>query len=169
MNEAFYAQVALWSTVGGALVFLGCLVYGWMRFVAPAVIAAQEKRNAELVEAETRRDALKVEVDVAKGELALADADVVAIKARATRDAERIRQAIVDDARTEGERLVRNAEGELDRGRLTAREDLHHELLSLALAHAREAAGSLETETRRRLIDDAVESLERRAASARTA
>lgn len=163
MNEAFYAQVALWSTVGGALAFIGCIMYGWIRFIAPAVIAAQERKNAELVEAEARRDALKAEVEVAKGELAVADADVVAIATRARRDAERLRQTIVDDARSEGKRLVRNAEGELDRSRLTAREALHHELLTLALQHAREAAAVLEEPTQRRLIERTVASLERRA------
>jgi len=46
------------------------------------------------------------------------------------------------EAQAEGERLVRNAEGELERGRLAARDLLRDELLSQAVQIAVRAAKS---------------------------
>jgi F0F1-type ATP synthase membrane subunit b/b' len=160
MNEAFYEQVALWSQVLGAVAFLGIVVWGWFRFVTPAVIVARDQKNAELLEIERRRDAARADVEAARRELEDAGGEVVAIRARAERDAARLRERVVSDAALEGDRLVRNAEGELDRSRLAARDRLRDELLARALEIARDSAKKLGDETNRRLMNEVVSSLE---------
>jgi F-type H+-transporting ATPase subunit b len=160
MSEAFYEQVALWSQVLGAVAFLAVVVWGWFRFVTPAVIAARDQKNAELLEAEKRRDAARAEVEVAHRELAAAAADVAAIRARAEHDVALLRERTLTEAKGEGERVVHNAEGELERSRLAARERLREELLARALDIARESAKHVGAETERRLMSDVISSLE---------
>jgi F0F1-type ATP synthase membrane subunit b/b' len=160
MNTGFYEQLAMWSQVAGALAFMGCIVYLWFKVVTPAVIAGRDKKNAELVEAEQRRDRLKLEAEAAQAELARADADVAAIAERARRDSARLAERILADANTEGERVVRNAEGELGRSRLAAHDTLRDELLSKALQIARESAKSLDASADRRLVDQTIGALE---------
>jgi F0F1-type ATP synthase membrane subunit b/b' len=164
VNAAFYEHVAFWSQLAGSLAFIACIVYGWVRFVTPAVIAQRDRKNAELFEAEKRRDSLQAEVEVARREVARAEVEADAIRARAERDAQRLHDRIIAEAQAEGERLVRNAEGELERGRLAARDLLRDELLSQAVQIAVRAAKSLEPGSDRGLIDSAVASLERGAA-----
>jgi F-type H+-transporting ATPase subunit b len=160
MNQAFYEQVALWSQVLGAVAFLAVVVWGWFRFVTPAVIAARDQKNAELLEAEKRRDAARVEVETARRELEAAAADIAAIRARAEHDVALLRERTLSEARAEGERVVRNAEGELERSRLAARERLREELLARALEIARASAKNVGDETDRRLTSDVISSLE---------
>jgi F0F1-type ATP synthase membrane subunit b/b' len=142
MNQAggLYEQIALWSQVLGALAFVVVLVYLFRRFVAPAVVASQARKNAELGEAEQRRDAAKADVEIAKGELETAQHDVRAIAERARFDGQRERERLLAEAQRDGARLVRNAEGELARGREAARVALRDELLEKALGFARESA-----------------------------
>jgi F0F1-type ATP synthase membrane subunit b/b' len=139
-GSGLYEQVALWSQVLGSVAFLVVLVYLFRRFVAPAVVASQARKNAELLEIEQRRDAAKAEVEVARRALVGAQDDVRAIGERARIDAEREGGRMIAEAKSEGERLVRNAEGELERGRAAARVALRDELLEKALAIARQSA-----------------------------
>src|ERR1700730_18267094 len=104
MNDPFYEHVAFWSQLAGSTAFIACAVYGWFRFIAPAVIAQRDRNNAELFEAEKRRDNLLAEIEVARGEVAVAEAEADAIRSRAERDAERARERIVAEAQAEGER-----------------------------------------------------------------
>jgi F0F1-type ATP synthase membrane subunit b/b' len=165
MNQAFYTQVALWSQVAGSLIFLAVLVYIWQRFIAPAVIASQERKNAELAEAERRRDAVRGQVEDAKRALGAADDDVKQISARAERDATAERERLLLESTNEGQRLVRNANGELERLRAGARDALRADLLDRALAIAREAATRTDAATNQRLIDESLRALERGSAS----
>jgi len=161
VSDAFYQQVATWSQILGAFAFLAVLVYLWNRFLTPAVLAAQIQKNAELAEAEKRREGAKAQAAAAELELAKAHEDVGAIAARAARDAQHLREKISAEAKAEGERLLRNAEGELGRGRLSAREALREELLSKALQVARDAAAGMQDSVNARLVAQVVESLER--------
>jgi F0F1-type ATP synthase membrane subunit b/b' len=158
MNEAggLYEQIALWSQILGSLAFVAVLLYIFRRFVAPAVVASQARKNAELIEAEQRRDAAKADVEVAKRELEAAQHEVVAITQRAGVDGKRERERLIAEATSEGERLVRNAEGELARGREAARVALRDELLEKALTVAREAASQRIDERKDRELVEAV-------------
>jgi F0F1-type ATP synthase membrane subunit b/b' len=135
-----YEQIALWSQVLGSIAFIVVVLYLFRRFVAPAVVASQARKNAELIEAEQRRDAAKGDVGVAQRELEAAQHEVAAILERAGVDGKRERERLIAEATSEGERLVRNAQGELARGREAARVALRDELLEKALTVARESA-----------------------------
>jgi F0F1-type ATP synthase membrane subunit b/b' len=160
MSDAFYEGVAIWSQVVASLLFLAVLVYLWVRFIAPAVVASQLRKNAELFDAEKRRDEARDRASVAATEIANAEADAKAILARAQGDASRLHDRIVSEARAEGERLARNAGGELERSRAVARGELRAELLERALGIARERAATIDPATDRRLVDEALETAE---------
>jgi F-type H+-transporting ATPase subunit b len=161
VSDAAYEALAVWSQVVASVLFLGVMIYVWIRFIAPAVGASRLRKNAELAEAERRRDAARAQVEAAQRELDLADADARAIRARAQADATRLHEAMLAEAAAEGERLVRHAEGELERGRAEAREQLRSELLQHAMQIARDAASRLDEATDRRLVADAVDVAEK--------
>jgi F-type H+-transporting ATPase subunit b len=164
MNDVFYEHVATWSQILGSFAFLAVVVFLWIKLLTPAVLSAQIQKNAELSEAEKRRDAAREQAALAEAELAAAGGDVGAIAARAARDAQHLREKILAEAKAEAERLIRNAEGELGRGRLSARELLREELLTKALQMARESAAGMPESDNARLVSQVVESLERGAA-----
>jgi F0F1-type ATP synthase membrane subunit b/b' len=157
----FYQSLAIWSQVLGSLAFVAVLVWLWVRFVQPAVVASQARRNAELAEAEKRRDSAEEEIEVARHELLAADADVAAIRERGEHDAGRLYQRVIDEARNEGLRTVRNAGGELERRRTAASERLRADLFEEAIAITRRAAGRLDDTTNQRLVSEVVETIER--------
>ncbi len=161
MSDAFYEQLAIGSQVVASVLFLVVLVILWNRYVSPAVIASQTRKNTELAESEARRDAARAETEVARGEIARAEDDARTIRARGEADAKRTREAILAAANAEGERLVRNADGELDRGRAAARDRLRTDMLEKAMQIAREASLHLDEATNRRLVGEAVDSAER--------
>ena len=161
MNENFYQSLATWSQILGSVAFVVVLVWLWIRFVNPAVVASQARKNAELAEAEKRRDETKEEVEVAQRELLAADGDVASIRKRAEDDARRVYERILAEARSEGQRVVRNAQGEMERRRTAARERLRAELFEKAIAIAREGAGRLDDATNERLVGEVVETIER--------
>lgn len=157
MSDAFYESVAIWSQVVASILFIFVLVYLWARFLAPAVLASQARKNAELAEAERRRDEAHDRASIATSEIASAEADAEAILARAQGDASRLHDRIVSEARAEGERLARNAGGELERSRAVARDELRAELLERALVIARERAATIDPATNKRLVDETLE------------
>jgi len=136
-----YEQLAVWSQVVGSIAFIITLVYVFKRFLVPAVIASQEQKNAELSEAERRRDASKEELAAVRRELDGLEEEVKNIRVRAAVDARKERERILADEAAEGERLLRNAEKELDRGRVAAREAFRSRILEKALSLARHSAG----------------------------
>jgi F0F1-type ATP synthase membrane subunit b/b' len=76
----------------------------------------------------------------ARGEVEAADRDALAIASRAADDARHEHETIIDAARREGLRLIQNARGELDRGRIAGRDKLRIEFIEKALGRARELA-----------------------------
>jgi F0F1-type ATP synthase membrane subunit b/b' len=164
LSGDFYQQVATWSQIAGAIGFAIVLAYLWIRFVQPAVVASQARKNAELVEAEARRDAAKARLDEAQARAADTDASAAAILQRARDDAARLHERALVAANDEGRRLVRNAEGELERGRLAARERLRAELVRRAVQMARSSAARLDDATNRGLVGAVLERIESGAA-----
>ncbi len=161
MNDAFYERLATGSQIVAAILFVVVLVYLWRRFLTPAVAAAQARKNAELEEAEQRRDAARSDIDAARRELAAAEADARSTVTRGEEEAARTRERILAEARAESERVARNADGELDRARTAARERLRGDLLEKAIAIAREAAQHVDERTNRRLVAETVDSVDR--------
>jgi F-type H+-transporting ATPase subunit b len=161
VSDAFYEQLAVWSQVVAAVLFIVVLVVLWVRFIAPAVVASQARKNAELLEAERRRDAARAQVETAQGDVTAADAEARAIRARAAGDAARLHDALLAEATAEGERVVQHAGGELERARGEARDRLRTELLERAMQIARDAATRLDASTDRRLVAEAVDVAEK--------
>lgn len=156
MSDAFYEGVATWSQVVASILFIVVMVVLWIRLLAPAVVASQARKNAELAEAEARRDAAREEIDAAQREVTVAEEQSRSILARAAADAARISEKIVSDANAEGARVLANAGGELDRSRVVANDALRAELLEKAIAIARGNAATLDSATDKRLVDETV-------------
>ncbi|MBD5655482.1 MAG: ATP synthase F0 subunit B [Candidatus Eremiobacteraeota bacterium] len=161
MSDAFYEQLAVWSQIVASILFIIVLIYIWNRFIAPAVIASQARKNAELTEAERRRDATRAQVESAQADVTAAENEARAIRSRAATDATRLHDAMLADAARDGDRLVQNAHGELERARGEARDRLRTDLLERAMQIARDAAARLDDSTDRRLVAEAVDVAEK--------
>jgi F0F1-type ATP synthase membrane subunit b/b' len=140
VNGNFYVQVAIWSQVVSAVFFIACLVLLWVRVLQPMVLAAQDRSNRQIAEAERHRDEAKASLDALKGEIESANRDAELIRERAQRQGERERHAALAEANVEGQRALRNAEGELERARESARTRLRAKIAGRALDVARDEA-----------------------------
>jgi F-type H+-transporting ATPase subunit b len=161
-DPQFYVRIALWSQVVAAVLFIAFLVWIWVKYLQPAVLAAQERQNKQIAEAERHRDEAKATLDLLRNQITGAAHDADAIKARAQAQAKREFDAAVAGAKDAGERSLTNARGELDRARASAREQLRREILDRALAQARQDAGRrVDAPTNARLVNNFLGSLER--------
>jgi F0F1-type ATP synthase membrane subunit b/b' len=136
-----YETIAQYSEIIGGFAFLIVMIWLFRKYALPAVRAGEISRNSDLVNTEHRREQLRDEVAEARGLVESADRDALAIAARAETDARHEHETIIADARREGLRLVHNARGELDRGRIAGRDKLRIEFIEKALNRARELAG----------------------------
>jgi F0F1-type ATP synthase membrane subunit b/b' len=155
-----YETIAQYSEVIGGFAFVIVAIWLFRKFALPAVRSGEVARNLDLVNAEKRRDALRAEVAAARGEVEAADRDALAIAARAEADARHERETIVAEGRREATRLLQNAQGELGRARLAARDALRIEFIERALNRARElAAHELSDAANARLVARTVDDL----------
>jgi F-type H+-transporting ATPase subunit b len=162
MSDQVYVNLAIWSQVASAIVFIGAMVYLWVRYLQPMVLVAQARSNAQIVEAEHHRDNAKAALDALLTEIDNAAHDAELIRERAKHQAERERAAIVAEADAAGERLLRNASGELERARAAARERLRSELIVRALELARNSAAKrIDRPVQERLVHGFLATLER--------
>jgi F0F1-type ATP synthase membrane subunit b/b' len=154
--------LAQFSQIGGAVVFLIAIVLIWNKFIAPGVKGYQAAKNAELAEAEARREHIRADVAAARAEVERADAECREIAARSLTTVEHDNVKALEEAKADAERIVRNAEGELERARLAARDRLRIEFIEKALAQAREqASGRVSDATNAKLVDETVQNLVR--------
>lgn len=141
MNDPkLYIQIALWSQVVAAIVFIAVLVYMWFRWIQPVVMAAQERSNRQIAEAERHRDEVKGALETLRGEIETARHDAKLIEERAGARAQHEREAVLREATEAGERAIADAGRELERARAAARQRLRDELVENALRIAREDA-----------------------------
>ena len=163
MNQNnFYVNVAIWSQVVSAVLFIGVLVWLWVKFIMPAIMAAQDRQNKQIAEAERHRDEAKAMLDLLRNDIESANRDAEAIKSRVDAQAVRECEAIVTDAREAGERSIRGAQASFSGMLAAARERFRDEMLAKALARARdEAATRVDSAMDARLIDHFAASLER--------
>ena len=160
-EDAFFETVALWSQVAGAVAFLVVLVLLFRKYLIPAVKANEQARNAEIVDAEKRLARMREDCARARNEVETADRDAAEILSRVERVVAHDREHALAEATAEGDRLVRNAQGELARARLVARDRLRIEFIEKALARARAEApagldAGLNAELVQRTVDDLV-------------
>lgn len=158
-----YTAIAEYSQIASAVLFVIVMIWIWIKFIQPAVVAAQQNANAQLSEGERRRDEAKRQLDSLQGETDNARRDAEAIKQRVQAQAQSEREAILREAREAGERAVRNAEGELERSRLAAREKLRDDLLEQALQLARaQASQKVDASVNGKLVASFLNSIEHR-------
>lgn len=161
-----YEEIAKWSDILSALLFIAVMVWVWFKYIQPAVLAAQAKNNAQIAEAERHRDEAKAALDTLEREVQTAEHDAGLIRERAREQARREAETMVADAKASGERALRNAQGELERARAAARVQLREELASKALDLARSKAQQrVDAALNARLVQDFVASLERGSAN----
>jgi ATP synthase F0 subunit b len=157
-----YQHISDWSQIVAAVLFLGVLVWLWVKYIQPAILAAQDRHNKQIAEAERHRDEAKAALDMLHGEIDTAGHDAGLIVERADEQAQREHATTVEDAREAGERALHNAQLEFDRAMAAARERLRDELAGKALERARELAGKrVDAAENAALIDRFVTSLER--------
>lgn len=141
-----FEAIAQYSEIIGGFAFLIVMIWLFRKYALPAVRAGEISRNSDLVNTEHRREQLRDEVAAARALVESADRDALAIAARAETDARHEHETIIADARREGLRLIHNARGELDRGRIAGRDKLRIEFIEKALNRARELAAQQLTE-----------------------
>lgn len=157
-----YEHIAEWSQIISAILFVIALVWIWIKFLQPAVLAAQEAQNARIAEAERHRDQAKAALDGLRLAIEQAQADAGAIQGRVSSQSAVEREAALAEAREAGERALRQAQQELPRARTAARELLRDELATQALELARQdAMRRIDAPTDRRLVTAFVGSLEK--------
>jgi F-type H+-transporting ATPase subunit b len=141
MSEALlYFRIAVWSQVGSSIVFIAALVYVWFRWLMPVFLAAQERSNKQIAEAERHRDEVKGALAALRQEIETARHDAQLIEQRASRRAQHERELLLKEATEAGERVLTDAGRELERARTAARTRLRDEIFERALQLAREDA-----------------------------
>ncbi|MDH2908727.1 MAG: hypothetical protein HKL92_05390 [Candidatus Eremiobacteraeota bacterium] len=135
-----YELIAVWSQVVCFFAFAAVAVWIWQKAVTPAVASAQEAQNQRLAELEARLAKMEAEREEARAAAVRAKEEAKLIVGRVGELVAREREKYLAEIRSEGERELHSAEGELDRARHAARERLREETLAGALAIARERA-----------------------------
>ena len=155
-----YEQVAVWSYVLSAVLFVAVMIVIWIKWIQPAVLAAQANNNKQIAEAERHRDEAKAALEALRLEIGGAERDAQLIRDRANSQGKHESEATIAEAKQAGERALRNAAGELERARAAAREQLREELLDKALASARaEATKRVDGTVNAKLVNRFVSSL----------
>ncbi|MFZ1017526.1 MAG: hypothetical protein WAN39_06585, partial [Candidatus Cybelea sp.] len=101
-DSQLYIQIAVWSQVASSIVFIAVLVYMWTRFIKPVLMAAQERSNRQIAEAERHRDEVKGALTALHEEIRSAGRDAELIAQRAELHAAREREAVLAEATESG-------------------------------------------------------------------
>ncbi|MGH7737138.1 MAG: hypothetical protein ACREMP_04640 [Candidatus Tyrphobacter sp.] len=161
-QDAFYLQVAIWSQVASAILFVVALAYIWVHYLMPMVLAAQRRSNEQIAEAERHRDEAKAAIDLLQEDIESARHDAQRIAGRAERHAAREREAAIAQTRSAGARTIRNAHGEIERAREAGRVRLRSEIVAKALAAVRDAAQRrVDEAANKRLVHEFLSRVER--------
>jgi F0F1-type ATP synthase membrane subunit b/b' len=157
-----YLEIAIWSQVASSAVFIAVLIFMWFKWLLPVFLAAQERSNRQIAEAERHRDELRVAIEALREAIESARHDAELIAQRASDHAQHERESVVREATDAGERALRDAGKELMRAREAARQRLRDEVVQRALQVARrDASERVGVALDLRLIDSFVGSLER--------
>ncbi|MGB6984656.1 MAG: hypothetical protein WBD74_01630 [Candidatus Aquilonibacter sp.] len=157
-----YDAIAFWSQIAGFVLFAAALVWAWNTWLTPALTTSAKASNDRLSLAERHREEMYAAVESLRRAIDGAKLDAQAMIARVKDRAQHERDAILAEAKDAGERSLRNADGELARARMAAREQLREALASKALEIARTSATMrIDTTTNARLVDEFIEQVSR--------
>ncbi|MDE9494850.1 F0F1 ATP synthase subunit B [Xenorhabdus bovienii] len=128
------------ATILGQAIAFVLFVLFCMKYVWPPIMAAIEKRQKEITDALASAERAKKNLDLAQAnatdQLKKAKADAQAIIEQANKQ----KAQIIDDAKTEAElernKIVAQAQAEIDAERKRAREELRKQVAMLAIAGA---------------------------------
>jgi F0F1-type ATP synthase membrane subunit b/b' len=124
-------------------------------------MAAQERSNQQIADAERHRDEAKAALQTLREDIEGARHDAKLIEQRVSERADHEREALLQETTEAGERALAEAGRELERARAAARQRLRDELLESALRLARqEAAQRVDAALDARLVDRFAGSLE---------
>ena len=113
----------------------------WSRWLMPVFLAAQERSNRQIAEAERHRDEVKGALEALREEIEARTARRATHRtARGPRMPSTNGNSRCKDATEAGERALADADRELERARAAARHQLREEMLERALQLARELA-----------------------------
>ena len=162
MSDAqLYLHIALWSQVISSIIFIGVLVFMWFRWIMPVVLAAQERSNRQIADAERHRDEVKGALETLRAEIETAHHDAQLIAERASSRAAHDRELLLKETTEAGERALGDAGRELERALAAARQRLRDEILARALDLANdEAKARVGPELDARFIESFAGSLE---------
>jgi F0F1-type ATP synthase membrane subunit b/b' len=159
-DSQLYLEIAVWSQIVSSVIFIGVLVFMWYRWLLPVFLAAQERSNRQIAEAERHRDEVKAALEALRLEIESARHDAELIERRAGEHAEREREAVLQETTDAGERALQDAGRELERALAVARQRMREELLERALQLAHDdAVRRLDAALDARVIDRFVRSL----------
>ncbi len=157
-----YDGIAFWSQIAGFVLFALALVWAWNKFLTPALTASAKASNERIALAERHREEMRAAVESLRHEIDGAKLDAQTMLERVKERAQHERDAILVEAKEAGERSLRNADGELARARMAAREQLREALASKALEIARTSANMrIDTTTNTRLVQEFIEQVSR--------
>jgi F-type H+-transporting ATPase subunit b len=157
-----YDAIAFWSQIAGFVLFALALVWAWSKFLTPALTASAKASNERIALAERHREEMYAAVESLRHAIDGAKLDAQAMLARVKERAQHERDAILAEAKDAGERSVRNAEGELARSRMAAREQLREALASKALEIARTSANMrIDMTTNAQIVREFIEQVSR--------
>lgn len=157
-----YDAIAFWSQIAGFVLFAAALVWVWNQWITPALGASAKASNDRVALAERHRDEMYAAVESLRHAIDGAKLDAQAMIERVNERVHHERDAILAEAKDAGERSVRNAEGELARARMAAREQLREALATKALEIARTSANMrIDTTTNARLVQEFIERVSR--------
>ena len=157
-----YDQIAFWSQIAGFVLFTGALVWAWNKFLTPALAASAKASNDRVALGERHRDEMYAAVDSLRHAIDGAKLDAQAMMERVKERAQHERAAILAEAKDAGERALRNADLELARARMAAREQLRDALAEKALEIARTSANMrIDSTANARLVQEFIERVNR--------
>jgi F0F1-type ATP synthase membrane subunit b/b' len=163
MNDSqFYFEVAVWSQVASSVLFIGALAFVWFRWLLPLFLAAQDRSNRQIAEAERHRDEANAALETLRGEIDSARHDAELIAQRVGERADHEREALLKETTDAGDRALADAGRELERARAAARQQLRDQLVEAALRLARtDAAQRVGPASDARIVDRFLGSMER--------
>jgi ATP synthase F0 subunit b len=155
-----YDAVAFWSQIAGFVLFAGAFVWGWQKFLTPAIRQSQQASNERIAQAEKHRDEMQAALEVLRREIDGAHRDAQAMIERVQELVKHESERTIAEAQSAAERTLANASHELDRARAAARDRMREEMASKALDEARrEAARRVDPAANKRLLTEFVQSL----------
>ena len=133
------------TLIGQTITFI-IFVWFCLKFIWPHVIKAMEDRKTQIADGLAAGERGKHELELAQQRavevIHEAKEQAKEILAHAHRRGDEIIEEAKADGRTEGERMVRAAESEIDQQMNQAREQLRAEVVKLALQGAEQVLGS---------------------------